>query len=86
MLVEIHQVNLVEYREDGSRHWECLTCGEQFVIEEMPYKKTVIVAGNKTVLHSGRNSVDNASLEFEVDVITPKEKRLFDQWSAELDV
>jgi hypothetical protein len=49
-----HTMQLAKTQISGEEEWYCPTCGRRFLLQLSPdYKKTVLVAGDRTAKHTG---------------------------------
>jgi len=51
---ERHAMELISTHPTGVEEWYCPTCGYRFLMQWPPaYKKTILVEGDPTAMHSG---------------------------------
>jgi hypothetical protein len=54
--MNLHTMVLEKIQPSGEQEWYCPTCGRRFLLQLPPnYKKTILVAGDRTVKHTGGN-------------------------------
>jgi hypothetical protein len=77
-----HKTHLSQTYPSGAQEWECLECGRLVIWQGLPLKikNIVLIEGNPNVYHSG----EVEGINFDLDITSPKDQEVLNQWGDEL--